>query len=824
MSRRKTVFGIMASAVTHRRSGRGSRAARSRAWLIAFAVALPSASFATSIVPISDSELLSRADAVVRGVVLSSEVREDGHGRPETVTTIRALEVLKGAPLVQLVLRQPGGELPDGRFFELWGRPEYVPGREVIVFAIALPDGDYQTAEMLLGKFEVWKDAIGRRFAVPDLTTGVHPGVGVIGEAPIPSAPRELARFRSSLRHPTARPAAPGARPVGSLTPIVHADKRVKPKWGNINNQLWRWNNNATAAWTLSGTANIDGGGTAEAQGALAAWTNDPNSNIAYSQGSGTSNVIYLNATSSALGCGWSTCLSGAGVIGCGGPSGGGNNSWRGDSYHTIMGGTVELRAYCTHNLYSSVVTQSVIEHELGHTLGLGHSDQNVSPHDACRGDESAAIMRSTAQSRTSLGTDDQDAIRWIYGDGGNFCTSAPAPVVNGILPATGGTGGGTSVTITGSNFVPGAAVTIGGVAAVGVNVSSSTSITASTGPHGPGAVGVTVTNPDGQSGSGGSFTYVCATPTAVVGGGGLICGGSAAQVQAVLTGNAPWSLTWSDGFVQSGVASSPAIRAVSPSVTTTYTVASLTDAYCAGSSSGSAPVTVVSCAGGLPSGTLLPDGRSVQSSLSASGNSYEVAARTFASYAVEVEAPFNGSGTVPGGGPAPLLSITRADDTPLAADALDRTSCSAVTAARLTFTPSAADLSGGPLQVHVTDPASSGYLVRIRVVETTLYGARWSRNGYSSFIDIANTCGCSVSGQVELLDDSGALVTILSFSLGSGGATQLPIPSGLSASSGSAALTHDGPPGAITAGVYMTGASGAAFRWQLLPARSYGD
>jgi polygalacturonase len=86
-----------------------------------------------------------------------------------------------------------------------------------------------------------------------------------------------------------------------------------------------------------------------------------------------------------------------------------------------------------------------------------------------------------------------------------------------------------------------------------------------------------------------------CVHPTASVSGSGTICGGSSANIQAALTGTGPWSVTWSDGVVESGAASSPAMRSVSPAVTTNYTVNALSDSTgcSAGTLSGSATVTV---------------------------------------------------------------------------------------------------------------------------------------------------------------------------------------------------------------------------------------
>src|SRR5262249_26267826 len=83
------------------------------------------------------------------------------------------------------------------------------------------------------------------------------------------------------------------------------------------------------------------------------------------------------------------------------------------------------------------------------------------------------------------------------------------AATVSNVNPNTGPTSGGTSVTITGTNFSGATAVSFGGNAAASFTVNSATQITA-TSPAGMGTVDVTVTNENGTSAtsSGDRFTY----------------------------------------------------------------------------------------------------------------------------------------------------------------------------------------------------------------------------------------------------------------------------------------------------------------------------
>jgi RHS repeat-associated protein len=121
-------------------------------------------------------------------------------------------------------------------------------------------------------------------------------------------------------------------------------------------------------------------------------------------------------------------------------------------------------------------------------------------------------------------------------------------------------------------------------------------------------------------------WTYgPCAVPlTAKVRGDAGICAGQSATIHADLTGTGPLTVTWSDGFTQTNITNFTATYTVSPTSTTTYTVA-VYDSQCTlGTSSDSATITIINSAPEVttePSDQTVCAGRPVSFTAAASGS-----------------------------------------------------------------------------------------------------------------------------------------------------------------------------------------------------------
>ena len=153
-----------------------------------------------------------------------------------------------------------------------------------------------------------------------------------------------------------------------------------------------------------------------------------------------------------------------------------------------------------------------------------------------------------------------------IFGGAGTI-----TPTLTSIVPASGPLAGGTSVTITGTNFAAGATVMIGGAAATGVTVGSATSITCITplGTAGAKDMAVTVS---GQTGSmSNAFTYLAPrfpTVVSIAPASGPLIGGTAVTITG--TNFAAGATVTIGGAAATGVtvASASSVTCITPSGT----------------------------------------------------------------------------------------------------------------------------------------------------------------------------------------------------------------------------------------------------------------
>jgi hypothetical protein len=117
-----------------------------------------------------------------------------------------------------------------------------------------------------------------------------------------------------------------------------------------------------------------------------------------------------------------------------------------------------------------------------------------------------------------------------------------PRPIVTSVSPARGSTGGGTPVTIIGSGFQVGGAITLGGTRQV-VSVHGSMHLSLTTTAHDAGIVEMVVTGPQGQVETfAAAFEY--ATPQALDFNGNWEGLDHGIEFQVVITGNVVTRIT----------------------------------------------------------------------------------------------------------------------------------------------------------------------------------------------------------------------------------------------------------------------------------------
>ncbi len=401
---------------------------------------------ALSYIPLPDEALLQQAEVVLAGEILSVHESAAALAYP-----VHVVEVYKGSvPGNQLTLQVPGNSS-----YRVPGVARFAPGERAILFLNGHADGSYGLTHLNLGAFHELIE--GESLLKRELE-----GLSRLGAStPLQIAINELPRSAQAMRdwlieqHPESG-LAPGPLPL--RTSAVTAKFTLLGSGGRA--ARWRvFDQGGNVAFFAHSTPQqgLPGGGIAQLQQAIAAWTDDAGSNIRYVYGGltsasgpsdGISSVLFNDP--GGLVDGIFDCLQG-GVLAVGGyVTNGALGSYRGTNYELITEGDIVVNnnAGCFLSGNNGSNAAELFAHELGHTLGFGHAcGEGSLPllSDCLTAGPLAndALMRAYVHGDgrgASLRQDDRAAAAFLYGEGG----AAPAGVTGGaVRPVDNGSSGG---------------------------------------------------------------------------------------------------------------------------------------------------------------------------------------------------------------------------------------------------------------------------------------------------------------------------------------------------------------------------------------------
>ncbi|HEV7487112.1 MAG TPA: hypothetical protein VGQ65_15650 [Thermoanaerobaculia bacterium] len=432
--------------------------------------------FATSFVVPSDRELIRSADAIVVASALSSYTQRTSENGIETVTVMSIEESIKGDAAGSINVVEPGGTFGQ-RATVIAGVPRFEEGQRMLLFLVRTGPSRWAVTQLVLGKFTFGTDIAGRRVLVRD----EGEIAGWDGDLqPYKERRRIAEHFVEFIRSEAVGRMVPAnyfteteplrLEPTNTtrrLTPVPQVAPFTANSYtmlisGNLGS---RWAVFPAAVSWYSGTtqeAGAPGGGVTAIQAAFTSWDNDCGSNVNYVyvgtddgshaqglHGVDGRNTVLFERDLSAWGVPPFTCSgnSYSGTLGIGGvTSASGQNSVNGEAFATTAEGDVEMNrglANCT-LLFNNGDFNSAVTHEVGHTLGFRHSDQNRASNAACTTDASLecsnqAIMKSFISTglNATLQVWDQHAVQAVYP--GNVCaptTCAPPSITQQPAPA----------------------------------------------------------------------------------------------------------------------------------------------------------------------------------------------------------------------------------------------------------------------------------------------------------------------------------------------------------------------------------------------------
>ena len=403
--------------------------------LVTSLFALPAAR-ATTYVMVEDGALADRS-AVIAEVRVAAVEASPNPGRPATDFLVEVERVIKGhLPGSTVVVRVPGGLGADGVGLRIWGAPRFSEGERALLFLGANRDGGtFGIVDLMLGAFHV-REVGGRKIVYRDLSEATELRVAANGN--VTAAPgaepkaRDLnlfSRWLDDRVRGVARTAdyqiAANDSSLGKWTYLLPGDQ-IPIRW-------FRFDSNASVSWRIheSGQAGLGLAATLAAfRTAVSTWDDDPNSNIRYSldgttfatgglsRSDGQSSILFGDPDSDVNGS--FDCGSG-GVIAAGGPYfTTATRAFRDTRMHEAVEGDIVTNDGAECFFESPGAAEEVFSHELGHTLGLGHSvDRDALMYARAHNDGRGARLID----------DDRAAVAFLYGNG----TPPPPPPPPGL-------------------------------------------------------------------------------------------------------------------------------------------------------------------------------------------------------------------------------------------------------------------------------------------------------------------------------------------------------------------------------------------------------
>ncbi len=416
--------------------------------LLALVLGTVSAANATTVKLMADSRLVDQAPLVVVARVVGT-VPAPELDRPVTDYLVNVERVLKGdVGGSALLVRVPGGRAANGMALKLWGAPTFVEGERVLLFLGLHADGTYRILQFMLGAFHEARMS-GHAIAYRDLSE-----VNILDDASTRAAENRNLRDFDLFADWIADRAAMRLGNPGYYVPIAgDSPNSLLPMFTLVNdggrNMRWfQFDSGGAVAWKIDPDPlpGFTGSPSDAMRNALAAWnaeTHTPvrltfNGTSAATAGLKTfdnQNVLIFEDPNNEIE-GTFTC-SGGGTLAIGGPwyDAGTTGRFNNETFIRIQGGDVVfndgLQCFFQNSHTPSKVAEELMAHELGHTLGLGHSSESATePNPTLR--DALMFFRIHNDGRGArLGSDDIAALRRLYdktaGGGGGGNSGCPA-------------------------------------------------------------------------------------------------------------------------------------------------------------------------------------------------------------------------------------------------------------------------------------------------------------------------------------------------------------------------------------------------------------